>query len=387
MKTLNKTNVFQFYISFISYLFNPEKYLHTNGQFFKKKQKFNVFCITNNHIMSFLKRYLFYLLCITPVALGSCTQEKVPTQPVIVIHGGAGYITKESFTTEKEQHYTLALKQALDTGYAILEKGGSSVDAVEAAIRIMEDNPLFNAGKGSVLTNQKTIEMDASIMDGATGMAGGVAGVTIVKNPITAARAVMEQTPHVLIVGKGADSFAMKTGLTIVSPEYFYVNEYEIVYNNLGPHMHNGSTSNLLKDPDKFGTVGCVALDQYGNLAAGTSTGGMSKKLPGRVGDSPLIGSGTYASNATCAVSATGHGEYFIRQVVAYDIAALIDYTGCSITEAVNIVLDKLEKKNGVGGVIALDNKGNFAMQCNTPGMYRAYKKSDGSSDILFFKD
>ncbi len=279
----------------------------------------------------------------------------------LVIHGGAGTITKENMTPEKEMAYTEKLKEALNAGYFILEENGSALDAVEAAIRILEDSPLFNAGKGAVFTHAGTNELDASIMDGSNLKAGAVAGVKTIKNPISAARKVMEKTWHVLLVGEGADVFASKQGLEIVDPKYFFT---EHRWNSLQ------KTKSKIK---KHGTVGCVSLDKQGNLAAGTSTGGMTNKQWGRIGDSPIIGAGTYANNKTCAVSATGTGEYFIRANATHDISAMIEYKQYSLKKAAEKAINKVEELGGSGGVICLDTKGNIAMPFNTKGMFRGY--------------
>ncbi|MBR0571917.1 isoaspartyl peptidase/L-asparaginase [Microvirga sp. STS03] len=316
----------------------------------------------------------------------------------LVIHGGAGTITKANMTPEKEKAYKEVLNQALKTGYAILEKGGSSLDAVEATVRVMEDSPLFNAGKGAVFTNEGKNELDAAIMDGKTGKAGAVASLTTVRNPITAARAVMEQSEHVMLIGQGAEKFAKEKGLEIVDPSYFRT---ETRYQQLQKlkekegektkldHDSSGtsSTENIFVEGEKFGTVGAVALDAYGNLAAATSTGGMTNKRYGRVGDVPIIGAGTYADNNTCAVSATGHGEYFIRSVVAHDIAALMEYKGYSLKKAADeVVMKKLVKRGGEGGVIAVDRDGNVAMPFNSAGMYRGYIKK-GKAEVAIYKE
>ncbi|HEX6100243.1 MAG TPA: isoaspartyl peptidase/L-asparaginase [Thermoanaerobaculia bacterium] len=301
---------------------------------------------------------------------------------MLVIHGGAGTITRASMTAEAEAQYRAGLEEALHKGHAVLAKGGSSLDAVEAAIRVLEDNPLFNAGKGAVFTHEGRNELDASIMDGRTKGAGSVAGVTIIRNPITAARAVMEKSPHVMMVGRGAELFATKMGLEIVDPSYFWT---ERRWKSLQQELLKEQAS---ANPDKkFGTVGAVAVDSKGNLAAGTSTGGMTNKQFGRVGDAPIIGAGTYAENESCAVSATGHGEYFIRWTVAHDIAALVKYRGMSVAEASNEVIHKkLAPVKGEGGVIVLDAKGNFAMTFNSEGMYRGWIGADGVARVEIYK-
>jgi L-asparaginase / beta-aspartyl-peptidase len=288
---------------------------------------------------------------------------------------------------QKEKAYHEKLGEALDSGYAVLEKGGKSVEAVIAAIKVMEDSPLFNAGKGAVFTHDGRNELDASIMDGSNLMAGAVAGVTTIKNPITAAHAVMQNSEHVMLVGRGAESFAEEQGLNIVSPSYFFDStRYNQLLKALDSEKQNSAKANV-RDK-KFGTVGCVALDQHGDLAAGTSTGGMTNKKYGRVGDSPIIGAGTYANNLTCAVSATGWGEYFIRLGVARDIAALMEYGNLSVQEAADsVVMRKLPRLGGDGGIIALDRQGNFSMAFCTAGMYRGYKTKNGERKTLIYKD
>jgi beta-aspartyl-peptidase (threonine type) len=308
-------------------------------------------------------------------AFSLCAQKAM-----LVIHGGAGTITRASMSAEAEKQYRAGLEEALRTGHGVLTKGGSSIDAVEATIRVMEDNPLFNAGKGAVFTHEGRNELDAAIMEGKTKKAGSVAGVTIIRNPITAARAVMEKSAHVMMVGRGAELFATKMGLEIVDPSYFWTER-----------RWKSLQQELLKEQQqsdkKFGTVGAVAVDASGNLAAGTSTGGMTNKQFGRVGDAPIIGAGTYADNESCAVSATGHGEFFIRWTVAYDIAALMKYRGMSVQEASNEVIHKkLAPVKGEGGVIVLDAKGNFAMPFNSEGMYRGWIGADGVAHVEIYK-
>ena len=302
----------------------------------------------------------------------------------IVIHGGAGTIRKGDMTPELEHQYREKLKEALSRGYRVLDSGGTAIMAVIETIRILEDSPLFNAGKGAVFTHDGKNELDAAVMDGSNLKAGAVAGVTIVKNPITAAYAVMKDTPHVLLSGKGADEFAKSEGLEIVDPEYFYT---ERRYQELLKSRESEGGS--IKIPDKkFGTVGAVALDRYGNIAAGTSTGGLTNKRFGRIGDSPIIGAGTYADNRTCAISATGYGEYFIRKVVAYDIAAKIKYLHMSLEEAARVeIMDELPAMGGNGGVIGIDNQGNFTMIFNTEGMYRGFMKQAGVAQIYMYGD
>jgi len=314
----------------------------------------------------------------------------------LVIHGGAGVILKENLSEEQEKAYRDKLKEALMVGHQILKDGGKSLDAVEAVIKILEDSPLFNAGKGAVFTSAGTIELDASIMDGSTLNAGAVAGLKHIKNPINLARLVMEKSPHVMMVGTGAEKFAEKQGISFVDQKYFFT---ERRWKQLEKEKSKERKSRLankkaaldfsiVQEEQKFGTVGAVALDKTGNLAAGTSTGGTTNKKFGRVGDSPIIGAGTYANNQTCGVSATGHGEYFIRAVVAYDISALMEYKGLSLKEAANkVVMDKLVKAGGSGGVIAMDKQGNIATPFNTPGMYRGSIDEKGNITIGIFKD
>lgn len=325
----------------------------------------------------------FIIATVTVVfCLVSCNninfEKETTSKYVLVIHGGAGTILKENMTSEKEMLFIAKLEEALLVGGDILNNGGTSLDAVTQTIIVLENSPLFNAGKGAVFTEEGVNEMDASIMDGLTGSAGAVAGVRTIKNPIMAARAVMEKSKHVLLSGVGADEFASKQGLEIVDSSYFFTPNRWQSYEKV-------KTRRSLEN-EKHGTVGAVALDTYGNLAAGTSTGGMTYKMKGRVGDSPIIGAGTYADNNTCAVSATGHGEYFIRNVVAYDIAALMKYTRVSIKEASHyVILDKLKKIGGAGGIIAVDSSGNFTMTFNTPGMYRGVITSEGLMEVKIF--
>ncbi len=311
--------------------------------------------------------------------------EKV-TDFALVIHGGAGTILKENMTPELEKQYHAKLREALLAGYNVLQSGGSSVDAVEAAIIPMEDSPLFNAGKGAVFTNEERNELDASFMDGATQNAGAIGGVRRVKNPIKAARAVLEKSKHVMLTGAGADAFAREQGIELVDTSYFYTERRWEALQNV--KAKEGETFILSEDDDyKYGTVGAAALDKNGNLAAGTSTGGMTNKRYGRIGDSPIIGAGTYANNATCAVSSTGHGEYFMRYMVAYDISARMEYAGATLEEAAGTVInEKLVEKGGSGGVIAVDKYGNVAMPFNTAGMYRGYVKADGEVKTFLYK-
>jgi beta-aspartyl-peptidase (threonine type) len=310
----------------------------------------------------------------------------------LVIHGGAGGPVKGTMTADAEKEYLNKLDEALQVGSGILSKGGGSLDAVEAVVRFMEDCPLFNAGVGAVLDEEGRAELDAAIMDGRTGMAGAVAGVTCIKNPITAARCVMERSNHVLLIGTGAEKFAKVNGLELVEPSYFITPERQKSWEkwkSTARPVPDKSPATPIKpdsDKDKHGTVGAVALDQHGNLAAATSTGGMTGKMVGRIGDSPIIGAGTYASNQTCAVSATGHGEYFIRNVVAYDLAAMMKYRGISLEEAGKaIIMDKLVTQKANGGLIAVDRDGNFCMPFNTNAMFRGYVTSTGQHEVAIY--
>jgi beta-aspartyl-peptidase (threonine type) len=304
----------------------------------------------------------------------------------LAIHGGAGTITRSSMTSDKEQKYLQALDNALKAGETILKNGGTSLDAVSAAVQNLEDCPLFNAGKGSVFTNSGGHEMDASIMNGRDLSAGAVAGVRSVKNPVLLARAIMEKSEHVFLAGQGAAAFAKSIGMQFEVDEYFYD---EFRYQQLQEAISSGKV--LLDHTEngnkKFGTVGAVALDQHGNLAAATSTGGMTNKRYNRIGDTPMIGAGTYANNTTCAISCTGHGEYFIRAVVAYDISCLIEYKGVSLQEACEIVVQqKLVKIGGEGGLIAVDAKGNIDLPFNSEGMYRGMVRSGEVRSVMIYK-
>ncbi|MBC7946725.1 MAG: isoaspartyl peptidase/L-asparaginase [Chitinophagaceae bacterium] len=376
-------------------------------------------------------------------------KDSLNSKFVLVIHGGAGTLLKSQISPEKEKAYRDALDLALDAGYAILKKGGSALDAVEAAVRFMEDNPLFNAGKGAVFTNEGKNELDAAIMDGRTLAAGSVAGVTTIRNPISAARAVMEKSPHVMMTGKGAEKFAQQQGLQIVDPSYFYTEDrwrglqnarqkdsldatirrqteaintgLNAIYKQIdgarksadslvrpGDTMNTDSTyhptKELLKDikgstglrqksnnDDKYGTVGAVALDRHGNLAAATSTGGMTNKKFGRVGDAPIIGAGTYANNSTVAISGTGWGEYFIRLVMAKTISDMMEFGKMSLKSAsTEMIMKRLPGLGGDGGLIAVDKNGNIALPFCTEGMYRGFiKENNGSAErsVKIYKD
>ncbi|MEP7243302.1 MAG: isoaspartyl peptidase/L-asparaginase [Gammaproteobacteria bacterium] len=304
----------------------------------------------------------------------------------IVIHGGAGVINRAEMTPEREARYRGGLEAARDAGYAVLERGGSSLDAVTAAVRILEDDPQFNAGRGAVLNHDGVAELDSSVMDGKTLRAGAVAGVKHVKNPIDLARAVMEKSPHVLLVGTGAEEFALEQGLTLVPNSYFRT---DLRVRQLERALKEEKEKASQQDPPPTGTtgtVGAVALDREGNLAAATSTGGLTNKRPGRVGDSPLIGAGTYANNLSCAVSATGDGEFFIRAVVAHDICALVAYKQVSLEAAAREVIhDKIGGMKATGGIIALDKAGHVVMDFNSDGMFRAARDSRGRKEVAIY--
>ena len=316
-----------------------------------------------------MKKYL--KLIMIPLFF-SC--EKPINNYAIVIHGGAGTVIRENTPKELQKKYEDKLKEALEVGYSILENGGNSIDAVEKTIKILEDSELFNAGKGSVLTNDEIVEMDASIMTGNDLNAGAVATLKTIKNPISAARAVLEKSEHVFLSGTGAENFAVDNGLETVTNSYFI-------------------TENQLKQikkikENKYGTVGCVALDKSGNITAGTSTGGMMNKKWNRIGDVPVIGAGTYANNKTCGISATGWGEYFIRNVVAYDISAMMEYQNKTMEEAAKIsIFEKVGKMGATGGVIGIDKNGKVMMEFNSPGMYRGYKTENSNYIIKMFKE
>ncbi|WP_175636450.1 isoaspartyl peptidase/L-asparaginase family protein [Pedobacter ghigonis] len=340
--------------------------------------------------MKFFKILSLFMLLV--LAVNVSAQQKY----VMVIHGGAGTILKKNMSAEKEAAYIAVLTQALQAGYAQIKAGKTSLDAVEATIHVLENDPHFNAGKGAVFTHDGRNELDAAIMDGKTLMAGAVAGVTIIKNPISAARAVMEKSEHVMLVGAGADLFAKEVGLEIVDPKYFWTKERweglqkAIKEDSTKAVLDHGSKKSELfgvKNLDyKFGTVGCVALDKAGNLAAGTSTGGMTNKKYGRVGDAPIIGAGTYCNNETAGISCTGWGEFYIRNVVAKTISDLMEYKGLSVAEASKIAIEKVDKMGGNGGLIALDKQGNMTMPFNTEGMYRGAITADGKIEVSIYK-
>jgi beta-aspartyl-peptidase (threonine type) len=339
-----------------------------------------------------MNKWLVQSFVLILVALISCVpqtqspSEKPMIKPewAIVIHGGAGNINPADFTPEKEKAYKDKLVEALETGGNILKNGGTSLDAVEASIRVLEDSPLFNAGQGAVFNADGINELDASIMDGKNLGAGAVANVRTVKNPISAARKVMENSPHVMLIKDGAEKFAEEQELEIVDQSYFFTQER-------WDALQKAKQQEREQKPDetkKIGTVGAVALDNYGNLAAGTSTGGMTNKKYGRVGDSPIIGAGTYANNATCGVSATGHGEYFIKNVVAFDISARMQYLGESLDSATNYIVNtKLKTQNASGGLVAMDKNGNISMPFNSTGMFRGFLKAGEETRVFIFHE
>jgi L-asparaginase / beta-aspartyl-peptidase len=337
------------------------------------------------------------LLSLILLATGAAPASAAPagTQPLaIVIHGGAGVIEPLKMTPAKEASFRHGLEAALDAGYAVLERGGSSLDAVTAAVRVMEDDPQFNAGKGAVLNHQGDAELDAAIMDGRGPRAGAVASVYHVKNPIELARLVMEKSPHVMLVGSGAEEFALEQGVVLVPRSYFRTEAREQQLDEelrLEKERARGTPTTRTADalaPYSMGTVGAVALDREGNLAAATSTGGLTNKRVGRVGDSPIIGAGTYANNESCAVSGTGEGEYYIRQVLAYDICALMQYRHLTLAQAVHEEIHvKLQRSGGEGGVIALDRAGNIAMDFNSVGMFRGARDSHGRREVAMYRE
>ncbi len=303
----------------------------------------------------------------------------------IAIHGGAGTLVKGMMTADKEVAYKSALESALNKGYAILEKGGSALDAVETAVRALEDSPLFNAGRGSVFTANGTHEMDASIMDGKSLKAGAVSLITGIKNPISLARDVMEKSEHVFMAGEGAMEFAKTHQHELADADYFY-DEFRHQQWLEIRDTESFQLDHAKKKDGKFGTVGAVACDELGNIAAATSTGGMTNKKFGRVGDSPMIGAGIYANNETCAISCTGSGEYFIRGVVAYDVASIIEHTGRTLADAASdVIMNRVAKLGGDGGLIAINTKGEISMPFNTEGMYRAFRKSSGERAVLIY--
>lgn len=343
-----------------------------------------------------------FLLLVMVAMIGSCSNQSnidaseadtttetntERAEYAIVIHGGAGTIRKTDMTPEQDAAYRATLNAALDIGETILKNGGSSIDAVEQTIMHLENSPLFNAGKGAVFTNDGKNELDAAFMTGADLNAGAVGGLTNIKNPIQAARAVLEKSEHVFLTGKGAEEFAEMQGIETVDPSYFYT-EFRWKALQDAKAAEDKSMGIIESNPDyKYGTVGCVALDKAGNISAGTSTGGMTNKRWNRVGDVPIIGAGTYANNATCGISCTGHGEYFIRYTVAHDVSALMEYKGLSLEDAgKTVVNDKLVKAGGSGGLIAVDKYGNVSMPFNSEGMYRGYAKP-GERVVAIYED
>lgn len=319
---------------------------------------------------------LFFLILIVGSACFAAAQSKY----AIVIHGGAGLMSEEKISLELQNEYKAKLNEALELGEKMLKEGAEATEIVVRVINVLEDSPLFNAGKGAVFTHDEKVELDASIMDGKTLNAGAVAGVRDIKNPITASREVMLNSEHVFLSGKGASEFAKKRGLEMVPNKYFHT---QARHESL---MKLKKQEREQNHKDYTGTVGCAVLDIHGNICAGTSTGGMANKKYGRIGDSPIIGAGTYANNKTCAVSCTGHGEYFIRLGFARDISALMEYKNMSVADACREEIKKLTELNGTGGVIALDANGNIAMEFNTSGMFRGYIKSTGEKEIAIFK-
>jgi beta-aspartyl-peptidase (threonine type) len=308
----------------------------------------------------------------------------------LAIHGGAGTIERSKMTPEKEREYRAGLDRALAAGYEILKRGGSSLDATEAAVRVLEDDPHFNAGRGSVFTSAGTNEMDASIMDGKALRAGAVGSVQHIKNPVSLARLVMEKSGHVMMDGEGAEAFAKENGVELVDQKYFFTQErWDALQKMKAAEKERASgagKSFMITDQDRHGTVGAVALDEDGNLAAATSTGGTTNKMPGRIGDTPVIGAGTYANNQTCAVSCTGDGEYFIRAAAAHEVSALMQYRGMKLLEAAQTALDTVKKLCGEGGLIAIDRNGDVALPFNTNGMYRGYVDRDGKFVVEIYR-
>src|SRR5437870_4520260 len=308
----------------------------------------------------------------------------------LAIHGGAGTIERSKMTPEKEREYRAGLERALTAGYEILKRGGSSLDATEAVVRVLEDDPHFNAGRGSVFTSAGTNEMDASIMDGKTLKAGAVGSVQHIKNPINLARLVMEKSPHVMLDCAGAEAFAKANGIELVDQKYFFTQQrWDALQKMKAAEQNRASgagTSFLITDQDRHGTVGAVALDKDGNLAAATSTGGTTNKLPGRIGDTPVIGAGTYANNQTCAVSCTGDGEYFIRTAAAHEVSALMKYRDMTLQDAAQTALDSVKQLGGTGGLIAIDRNGDIALPFNTNGMYRGYVDPNGKFVVEIYR-
>ena len=328
------------------------------------------------------------LLIAAAALLSAAARGAAPAPIALVIHGGAGVIEPAKMSPAREASYRAGLAAALDAGYEVLERGGTSVDAVTVAVRLMEDDPQFNAGRGAVLNHEGDAELDAAIMDGAGPRAGAVAGIRRVKNPIELARLVMEKSPHVLLIAEGAEDFALEQGMVLVPRGYFRTEAREHELEEARAAATPTTQVVVASAESGMGTVGAVALDRAGNLAAATSTGGLTNKHRGRVGDTPLIGAGTYASNESCAVSGTGEGEYFIRQVVAYDVCAEVRYRRLTLAQAVHEVVQvKLRHTGGEGGVIALDRAGNIVMDFNSVGMFRGARDSSGRREIAMYRD
>lgn len=346
--------------------------------------------------MQYLRLLAVATVLVSVIDIGFVTmaaaQQSTTSSVVLAVHGGAGGLQEGDISDEREAAYRSALREALEAGHAVLRNGGTSLDAVEASLRHLEDDSLFNAGKGAVLTHEGTAELDASIMEGKIRNAGAVAAVKHVKNPVTAARLVMEASSHVMLAGEGADTFAREHGLDVVPNDYFITERRRRLLERVR-QQESGSPTGANRpsgevEPFPYGTVGAVAVDREGTLAAGTSTGGRTNKRFGRVGDSPIIGAGTYAQNETCAVSATGHGEYFMRGVIAYDVAAMMQYAGLPLAQAANAVIHgTLTEMGGTGGVIALDRHGNVAMPFNTRSMFRGTITDDGTVDVKLYRD
>ncbi len=344
-------------------------------ELFLHSLKYVIFATAQKNRVMRKLRLIFIAVLIVFTAVAGAQQNYA-----IVIHGGAGVMSKEKMTPEKQEEYKAKLNEALALGGKLLKEGTEATDVVVKVIKVLEDSPLFNAGKGAVFTNDEKVELDASIMEGKNLNAGAVAGVQDIKNPICAAREVMLHSEHVFLCGKGASEFAKKQGLEIVPNKYFYTKERLESLKQLKKQERERTSK------DNMGTVGCVVLDTHGNICAGTSTGGMTNKKYGRIGDSPVIGAGNYANNKTCGISCTGHGEYYIRLGFARDISALMEYKNMSVTEACAEEIKKLTELNGTGGVIALDAKGNIAMEFNTSGMFRGFIKSTGEKEVAIFK-
>jgi L-asparaginase / beta-aspartyl-peptidase len=338
--------------------------------------------------------FQFYAISYSQIMNQSKDSTRIRTKFSLAIHGGAGNMAKKNLTPEKEAEYKAKLKEALEIGYKMLQNDAKAVDVVEAVIKILEDSPLFNAGKGSVFSHDGVNEMDAAIMNGKTLDAGAVANVRTIKNPISAAKTIMNKSKFVFLSGKGAEKFAKINNLEIVDSSYFYTkerwDEYIKVRDTKATKLDHDNSSGLNEkfnsSKDKYGTVGCVVMDSYGNLAAGTSTGGIVNKEYNRIGDSPLIGAGTYANNKTCAVSCTGHGEDFIKLVAAYDVSALMEYKHLKLKTAVTRVVKKVENIKGRGGIIAVDHKGVISIQFTTNGMFRGFIDTNGKLEVAIYK-